>query len=123
MVTAKDERSAIERVRAVCLACPEAEERPFGGHSAPAFRVRDKLFVMTSEDGVSMTLKAAPGVQAVLVADDPLRFFLPRYVASKGWVGIRLDVEQDWDEIAGLIEDSYRLIAPKRLSGLLPPVD
>ena len=53
--------SAIERVRAICLALPEAEERPFGGHTAPAFRVRDKLFVMTSEDGTSMTLKAPEG--------------------------------------------------------------
>ena len=54
-------RSVMERVRAICLALPEAEERPFGGHTAPAFRVRDKLFVMTSEDGTSMTMKAPRG--------------------------------------------------------------
>jgi hypothetical protein len=29
---------------------PDAEERPFGGHAAPSFRVRDKLFVMVGED-------------------------------------------------------------------------
>ncbi|TDC02767.1 MmcQ/YjbR family DNA-binding protein, partial [Actinomadura bangladeshensis] len=33
----------------------------------------------------------------------------------RGWVGARLDVDHDWDEMAELIEDSYRLIAPKRL--------
>jgi hypothetical protein len=63
----------IAQVRAICLALPEAEEKPFGGHTAPSFRVRDKLFVMTSEDGTSMTMKAPPGVQAVLVGSDPAR--------------------------------------------------
>jgi predicted DNA-binding protein (MmcQ/YjbR family) len=74
---------------------------------------------MTSEDGGSMTFKAGPGVQEALVGSDPERFYVPAYVGAKGWVGARLDIEQDWDEIAGLIEDSYRLIAPKRLVALL----
>ena len=121
--------SPLARIRRVCLSLPEAEERPFGGHAAPAFRVRDKLFVMTSEDGGSLTLKAAQGIAAVLVGDDPTRFFVPPYVGTKGWVGVRLDVEQDWEEIDDLICGSYRLIAPKRAlhnrgcsRGLKPPV-
>lgn len=107
------------RIREICLSLPEATEKPFGGHTAPSFRVRDKLFVMTGEDGLSMTFKAGPGVQEALVAESPERFFVPRYVGSKGWVGARLDVDHDWDELAELIEDSYRLIAPKRLVNLL----
>lgn len=107
------------RIREICLALPEAAEKPFGGHTAPSYRVRDKLFVMTSEDGLSMTFKAGPGVQEALVAEDPERFFVPKYVGPKGWVGARLDVDHDWDEMAELIEDSYRLIAPKRLTNLL----
>ena len=103
------------------MALPEAEEKPFGGHTAPSFRVRDKLFVMTSEDGTSMTMKARPGVQQVLVGDDPSRFFVPPYVGTKGWVGIRLDVDQDWDELSQLVEESYRMTAPKRLSAQLGP--
>jgi hypothetical protein len=78
-------------VRAICLTLPEAEERPSGGHTAPAFRVQDKLFVMTSEDGASMTLKAPKGAQQVLVASEPARFFVPKHVGPKGWVGVRLD--------------------------------
>jgi hypothetical protein len=62
-----------------------------------------------------MTLKAGPGVQEALVASDPGRFFVPKYVGSKGWIGARLETNQDWIELAGLITDSYRLIAPKRL--------
>jgi hypothetical protein len=32
---------------------------------------------------------------------------------------LRLDIDQNWAEIAELIEDSYRLIAQKRLAALL----
>jgi len=110
---------AVMRIREICMSLPEATEKPFGGHIAPTFRVRDKMFVMTSEDGLSMTFKAGPGVQEALVAENPGGFFVPKYVGTKGWVGARLNVEQDWDEMAELIEDSYRLIAPKRLVNLL----
>lgn len=113
------ESDAIERLREICLALPEAAEKPFGGHSAPTFRIRDKIFAMTSEDGTSLTFKAGPGVQESLVAEDPERFFVPPYVGNRGWAGARLDVEQDWDEIAELVEDSFRLVAPKRLGALL----
>ncbi|MEU8178553.1 MmcQ/YjbR family DNA-binding protein [Microbispora hainanensis] len=113
------DENVASRLREICLNLPEAVEKPFGGHTAPTYRVGDKMFVMTSEDGRSLTFKAGPGVQDALVGSDPERFFVPPYVGRNGWVGARLDVEQDWDEIAGLIEDSYRLIAPKRLVRLL----
>ena len=110
--------SAIARIRAICLDLPEVVEKPFGGHTSPAFRVRDKLFVMTSEDGSSMTMKAPEGVQQVLVSSDPERFFVPPYVGPKGWVGVRLDLASppDWDEVAEMIIESYCLIAPRRLA-------
>ena len=104
------------RLREICLSLPEAVEKPFGGHTAPTFRVRDKLFLMTSEDGRSMIFKAGPGVQEALVGSEPERFFVPAYVGHKGWVGAWLTAELDWDEITELIEESYRLIAPKRLA-------
>ena len=109
------ERDTTLRIRAICMELPEAEERPFGGHTAPSFRVRDKLFATISEDETVLTFKGDSGVQQALVGSDGERFFVPKYVGSKGWIGARLDVEQDWDEIRELIVDSYRLIAPKRL--------
>jgi hypothetical protein len=30
-------------------------------------------------------------------------------------LGVRLDVDVDWDEVAAIIEDAYRQVAPKRL--------
>ncbi len=116
---------AIERVRTICLRLPEAVEKSFGGHTSPAFRVRDKLFVMTSEDGTSMTMKAPPGVQQILVGSDPERFFVPKYVGPKGWIGVRLDLRHgpDWDELGEMIVESYCLTAPKRLAAQVGPPD
>ena len=74
---------------------------------------------MTSEDRTSITCKAPPGVQQMLVTSDPDRFFVPAYVGSKGWIGIRLDGHPDWDEIAEIAEESYRMTAPKRLAARL----
>lgn len=117
--------AAIARLRAICLALPEAKEKPFGGHTAPAFRVREKLFVMTSEPGynprLSMQCKAGPGAQDVLVHSDPDRFFVPKYTGHNGWVGIHLDGKPDWGLIDELVRESYRMIAPKRLAAQVTP--
>ena len=109
----------IGRLRAVCMAFPEVTEEPFGGHTSPCWRVRDKLFVMVNEAQTELNLKAPPGAQAVLVESNPERFFVPKYVGAKGWVGMRLDVALDWDEVEALAADSYRLIAPKRLAAMV----
>jgi hypothetical protein len=110
-------QATLSRIRAICLELPETEEKPFGGHTSPAFRVRDKMFVVVAEDQTSMTFKAPEGVQAILINADPERFFVPKYVGSKGWVGARLDLARppDWEEMAEVIYESYCLIAPARL--------
>src|SRR6185437_10490995 len=86
------EPSAVEKVHQICMELPEVEEKSFGGHTAPTFRIRDKIFVMTSEDLTTITFKARPGVQQALVESEPERFFVPKYVGHQGWVGARLDV-------------------------------
>lgn len=112
---------AIGRIRAFCLALPEAAEKPFGGHTDPAFRVRDKIFAMVSRPfgHVSMSCKGAPGAQDILAGSDPERYFRPPYSGRMGWIGVRLDVPIDWAMVEDLVRDSYRMTAPKRLAGLL----
>jgi hypothetical protein len=66
-----------------------------------------------------MWCKAPPGAQDILVNSNPERFFVPPYVGHHGWVGVWLDVEIDWDEVADLVEESYRMTAPKRLLAML----
>ncbi len=109
----------IDRLRAICLALPEAHEKVFGGHTSPTFRVRDKIFVMMN-DANEMWCKAPPGAQQILVGSDPKRFFAPPYVGPKGWIGLRLSVTPvDWGLVEDLAHDSYRMTAPKRLLKLL----
>jgi predicted DNA-binding protein (MmcQ/YjbR family) len=109
----------IQRLRAICLALPEAVEKEAWGD--PTFRVRDRIFAMEKRgDGrSSLWCKAPAGSQMVLVGADPERFFVPPYVGAKGWVGMRLDGRPDWDEVAELVKRSYRLIAPKRLAAMV----
>src|SRR3954470_1579608 len=108
--------SPVERLRAICLALPEATEKEAWGD--PTFRVRDKIFAMfkTGDGRPAVWCKAPPGSQIILVGADPDRFFAPPYVGPKGWVGMRLDGAVDWDELASLVRRSYGLVAPRRLA-------
>jgi len=111
--------AVLERLRALCLALPETSERP--SHGAPSFFVTDKkCFLMLLDDhhgdGVFGIWCAAPaGNQELLVQADPARFFRPPYVGHRGWLGVRLNDGVDWDELAGIIEDAFCAVAPKRL--------
>ena len=109
----------IDRLRAICLALPEAEERETWGDAT--FRVRGKIFAMVKQgDGrVSFWCKAPPGSQMILVGAAPDRVFVPPYVGHKGWVGMRIDAPPDWSEVAAIVQRSYRLTAPKRLAALI----
>jgi hypothetical protein len=110
---------ALERVRAICLALPEVVERP--SHSAPTFFVRDKKSIVMFHDDhhgdgrLAIWCAAPPGLQGELVGEEPDRFFIPAYVGHRGWIGVRLDRDVDWPEIAGIVEDAYRQVAPKTL--------
>jgi hypothetical protein len=114
--------SPTERVRRICLGLPEATER--ASHGSPAFFVR-KQFVMLwpdghHEHGFPHLWCAAPlGAQEESVATDPGRYFVPPYVGTRGWLGVRLDGEVDWDEVAERCGDAYRTVAPARLVALL----
>jgi hypothetical protein len=112
------------RLRKVCLALPEAHEVEAWGE--PTFRIRNKLFAMyaraDSHHGAgraAVWCKAAAGNQAAMVQADPDRFFVPPYVGTSGWIGIRLDADTDWKELAELMHDAYRLVAPKRFLAAL----
>ena len=108
---ARARKRILERVRKLCLALPETSERL--SHGAPTFFVRDKKSFLTvwhdhHGDGRFALCCAAPeGLQTMLVDADPDKFFVPPYVGHRGWLGLRLDRDLDWDEIAGIVEDAY----------------
>ena len=112
------------RLRAICLALPEVTERP--SHGVPAWFVRGKKsFAQLWADGhhddhfPHLWCAGLPGAQAELTAASPGRFFRPPYVGHRGWIGVRLDGDVDWAELAELCADAYRAVAPAKLVALL----
>lgn len=96
---------------------PESTDKLSRGE--PTFFVRKKVFAMFANnhhnDGhIAVWLPAAPGVQDMLVASEPQKFFKPPYVGVRGWIGVELERIGD-DELAYLIRDAWRLVAPKTL--------
>jgi hypothetical protein len=111
----------LSRLRRLCLALPDAHEVQAWGE--PTFRVRNRLFAMYAAAGnhhgngrAAVWCKAAPGNQQLMVGAAPDRCFVPPYVGPSGWVGVWLDARTDWAELAGLLADGWRLVAPKRLA-------
>ena len=104
----------IARLRKICLALPEAEERETW--ERPTFRVRDKIFCMGFPDQKACWFKAPRGSQELLIEADGDCFFRPPYLGHKGWVGMRLNGRPDWQEVEAFVRRSYSLIAPKVLA-------
>lgn len=116
----------LDRVRSIALALPEVNERL--SHGEPCFFVRDQRPLCYFHDDhngdgrISLWCPTPPGVQEELVSAEPQRFFKPptsaRGTFSK-WLGVYLDTADvnrvDWNEIASIIEDAYRNVAPKTL--------
>jgi hypothetical protein len=120
-----------DRLVRLCRTLPEAtvtaHDLMFGAHVG--FQVGGRTFAWYVDDEhgdgrVAVLCKTPAGENSGLVASDPHRFYLPRYVGKRGWVGLRLDLQDvDWGEVAELVADSYRLVAPRRLANLVaqPP--
>jgi hypothetical protein len=116
---AKKEDQRLTRLTTICLAMPETTRELMGKHAA--FQVGKKKFAYFLDnhhgDGiVGITCKVLAGDNTALIASNPTRFYMPAYIGSRGWVGLRLDVgEVDWEEVEELVTHSYRLVAPRRL--------
>lgn len=115
------------RVRRLCLAMPEATERTSHGEAA---WFAQKQFVMFSDhhhdDRVGIWAAAPEHAQARWLDLPGDRFFLPPYVGARGWIGVYLDLEltddaekAHWDDLAEIVEDAYRHVAPARLVQML----
>jgi hypothetical protein len=111
---------ALERMRAAALSLPESHEVMAWGE--PTWRVKNKLFAMYASPGThhgngrpAAWIKAKAENQRLMVAADPARYFVPPYVGVSGWVGVWLDRRPPWKEVARLLDDAWRLTAPKKL--------
>jgi hypothetical protein len=115
-----------ERLAELCEDLPGVEQSPGGEHGRHVgYVVRKKTFAYFTDDHhgdgrLALSVKAPPGEQEALVGAEPERFFVPPYLGPRGWVGLYLDREPpDWDEVAELLTEAYRMTAPKRLAAAL----
>ncbi len=105
----------LAELRGICLGFPEAAEVEAWGR--PTFRAGKKIFAVfagTEERPYGVIFKPDDEERQALLQDP--RFYSPPYWGPGGWLA--LDVEAapvDVEELAELIEVSYRLVALKRM--------
>ncbi|MCU1485755.1 MAG: hypothetical protein JWN67_2501 [Actinomycetia bacterium] len=122
--------AALERVRVLCMALPEVvEEQAWVG---TRWTIRKKNFAhvvdivdghppayaeaASATDATVLTFRSSPSeLDALANAGPP--FFKPVWFTDI--VGLVLDDRTDWSEVAELVTESYRILAPNRLRTLL----
>jgi hypothetical protein len=110
-------RNALQKVRKIVAQWPETSDKL--SHGAPTFWGGKKTFASIADnhhgDGrQALWIKSTRDAQDDLVAADPDVFFVPPYVGPSGWIGVRIDTGADWGMIESLLEEAYRMVAPKR---------
>jgi hypothetical protein len=118
----------VERVRALCLGLPEVTVRVDDSHSparsaAHSFDIRRRSFCLlvarhdpAGQSVPLLVLRAGPAERAALLsAGHP--FYASRAAGDR--IVVLLTGDPDWAEIRELVTDSYRILAPKKLSALL----
>lgn len=117
-----DDDPLLARLRTIALALPGAEE--YVSHGRPNFRVKKNFAVFGGAEKLpegghrrvdgALMVKVDEGEREALDQDD--RFFTPMYLGPFGWRALDLAADGcDWDEVAELVDASYRLTAPKRM--------
>lgn len=105
-----------ETVRELVRALPECEEGT--SYGTPAFKVKGNLFVRLHQDGDAVVVRIEPAERAMRMAADPEAFFITDHYAAHPWMLVRLSAVGR-DDLAELLEDSWRLRAPPRLRAQL----
>ena len=98
--------------RRLLLSLPEVEEGT--GYGRPAWRVRGKFFAGLRDKGATAVLKVDKGEKQLLMEAEPEVFFETPHYEGWGYFLVHLDAIPE-DELAEVVEDAWRLAAPKRL--------
>ena len=114
-----DDDPMLARVRAIALAFPEADEKV--SHGRPAFFTKKVFCIFGGSLKVDGEWVQHPSSILVQVSEDERhalvqdpRVYVPAYWGPSGWIGLDLDDDTDWAEVEELLEESFRLTAPKR---------
>jgi hypothetical protein len=102
-------------LRRLALALPESCEVEAWGR--PTFRAGKKIFAVftgINDDRYSLVFKPEAAERPALLADP--RFYVPPYWGASGWLALDFTAAAvDWQEVAELLEASYRQVALKRM--------
>ncbi|MDA5284092.1 MmcQ/YjbR family DNA-binding protein [Streptomyces sp. NPDC054904] len=106
-------------VRTIALSLPESSEKLAWG--MPTFRVGGKVFASLADDDTSIGVKCPKEDRAELIAAEPEKFFLREgHDDNYAWLRVRLAAVADAGELRGILTDSWRQAAPKRLAAAHP---
>ncbi len=113
--------AALDKLRAIALALPEANEKL--SHGMPAFFItKGKMFAYFwhAHHGDAVTAAivktSGPEEQAMLIEMEPDLYYRPPYFGPSGWIGINLDrPDTEWDRVGDRVAISWELVAPRRL--------
>jgi predicted DNA-binding protein (MmcQ/YjbR family) len=122
----------LDQLRTICLALPEAYEEP--AWVGTRWRIRTRTFAHVLGisddyppahsreapyvgDATVLTFRAA-GQELHALANGGHPFYKPSWHPQV--VGMIVEPDVDWDEVAELLTESYCLLAPKKLAALVP---
>ena len=106
-------QTVLEQLDALCARLPETSQaRQFGN---PVWKAGKKTFVSTAYYTGRMTLSFWVGPERQLALSDAPRYHIPAYMGHNGWISLDVEDHADWDEIEGLLLESYRHFALKRM--------
>ena len=117
-------QSRRKRIIEICQKLPEVTYEEVGdGHIA--FKIRKKIFAYYQFDHhgdgmIGFIGKSTLNEQRRLIREDSESFFIPAYVGPRGWIGIRLDLDEvDWETVSELARQAYQMTAPRKLAVLV----
>ena len=108
-----------KRITKIVESFPEGAAKPIGQHLS--LEVRGKRFGWFTTDHhgdgrVQLNCKASVEMHDMLERLVPAHFHIPKYVGSKGWVGVWLDLPKlDWAAVGLALREAYKQVAPKKL--------
>ena len=111
---------ALERTQAIVAQLPEVErsDNPLGCY----FLVRRKIFAQVAtafgpggQPSTIVAMRPDPDEREAIVATGHPYFSRGPWDDRLGRVAVAIEATTDWDEVAELVTDSYRQVAPKKL--------
>ena len=112
-----------KRLVEICRSLPEVTVEPVNEHLAIRIRKKTLAYYQFDHHGdgmIALVCKSNANEQRRLIQSDPETFFVPAYVGSRGWIGMRLDLDEvDWETATELLKRGYQEIAPRKLAALI----